>query len=818
MAMPVQTMRRSFLRRIIGFIALSLLAILAAIWWLLRQSLPLLGGEWPVPGLAAAVTIERDANGVPSIVATSQLDAARALGFLHGQDRFFQMDAARRSASGELSSWLGEALLERDQRARTFNFTDRAQAVFRRLPEADKAYLEAYTEGVNAGLRALPQPPFEYLFLRQSPDAWMTTDSLLVGFAMAVDLQDEFAERDRHHGIAAETLPHDIYEFFAQNGSIHEAPLVGPNMPLRPIPDGGAWDYLRSPTGKSRQPGSPPNTPAPPPGGGSNAFAVGGSLTPADRGALLASDMHLRLNLPHVWYRASLSYDDPDASSKKTALHGVTLPGLPLFIVASNGSIAWGLTVSYVDTQDLLNLELHPEDPRRYRTPTGWETFTERVEHFNIRKKSPARKSYDETIWGPVVEYDASGKPHRALRWTALQPWSLDLSLRRLERMTRLEELIAQAPTFGVPSLNIVAAARDGRIAWSLLGRLPQRHSADASTANRPLPASASSSAWAAEPLPPEQFPHLLGDSGAILVSANQRKADIQTHPYLGDAGWDADGRARQIRQKLETARDNPQAPRSEKDFLNLQLDEQAVFYQRWHGFLQRALDDKYNQPSPMDPRFARAREHLEAWDGFARADSLGFRLLRDFYSTHYRNLAHRLLAPCYEADADFNPWHLRLEEAFAQLLEAKPASAAPDLPGGWDAEIRQSLTQVLDQLEAEDNDWESRTWGARNTLRMQHPFSRLIPQLSRFLDMPKDPQSGDLRVPRVADRQFGASMRLVVAPGKEEDGILHLPGGISGHPLSPFYRAGHEDWLLGRPSPLLPGPAQHRLILRPPE
>jgi penicillin amidase len=133
-----------------------------------------------------------------------------------------------------------------------------------------------------------------------------------------------------------------------------------------------------------------------------------------------------------------------------------------------------------------------------------------------------------------------------------------------------------------------------------------------------------------------------------------------------------------------------------------------------------------------------------------------------------------------------------------------------------WDQALLLAIDAVIEELTKDGSPLSARTWGQANTTAIQHPLSRAVPWLARFLDMPRTPLPGDSNMPRVQHPVHGASERLVVAPGHEGDGIFHMPGGQSGHPLSPYYRKGHRDWEEGRPTPFLPGPAVHTLRLLP--
>src|SRR5687768_6558395 len=233
---PAAAKRVRLLGSAVSFIVL--LTVLAFFWivWRVRASLPQLEGTVNVAGLSAAVAIERDALGVPTIRAGTRIDAARALGWLHGQDRFFQIDVLRRVASGELSELFGKRAVGRDRATRMHGFRKLAQTVITQLNPEHRAIVEAYTGGVNAGLTALGERPFEYLVLRDQPQPWRPEDSILVVYAMTLDLQDEAGLYERTLMTLRDVFGLDGLAFFAPVVTPTDAALDGTTAPLAPIP------------------------------------------------------------------------------------------------------------------------------------------------------------------------------------------------------------------------------------------------------------------------------------------------------------------------------------------------------------------------------------------------------------------------------------------------------------------------------------------------------------------------------------------------------------------------------------------------------
>ncbi|MBP6307685.1 MAG: penicillin acylase family protein, partial [Opitutaceae bacterium] len=249
-------------------------------------------------------------------------------------------------------------------------------------------------------------------------------------------------------------------------------------------------------------------------------------------------------------------------------------------------------------------------------------------------------------------------------------------------------------------------------------------------------------------------------------------------------------------------------------DLLAVQLDDRAGFLTRWQQLACRVLTPEAVSGRPNRAEFL---QEIIRWSGRADTDSTGYRLVREFREATLRLSLTPIFAPCAAKDERFSWATFDIEPAVWALLEQKPAHLlAPDY-ADWDALLLAAVDATLEKLKVEKLTPAQARWGQYNRTAIRHPLSSALPGcLARFLDMPDAPQAGDRHMPRVAQPGFGASERLVVSPGAESEGILQTPAGQSGHPLSPFYQAGHEAWLRGEPTPLLPGPAQHRIVFTP--
>lgn len=770
----------------------------------LRASLPRLDGQVRLAGLAGPVTVERDALGTPAVQAGSRLDAARALGFIHGQERFFQMDLLRRLAAGELAELLGPAVVDTDRTIRLHRLRAVARLVVQGAPAAERALVRAYTEGVNTGLADLAAYPWEYLLLRSTPAPWHEEDTPLVLLAMFIQLQETDGAQESTEGLARDLLPPALAAFLSPGGTEWDAPIDHSTVPI-PAPPGPDIIDLRTlpPAGTTTREAlserSEGDLVA-----GSNNWAVAGTCT-SHGGAILADDMHLGLQVPHIWFRAVVRWPDADAPGGTRQVVGVTLPGTPSVVVGSNGRVAWGFTNAQIDTGDLVVVETLPGDDTRYLTPAGPRHIERFTEVLKVRGQPDQELVVEQTVWGPIVDRDHRGR-RRAYRWVAHDPQAINLALTELEGTDTLEAAQAIANRAGIPAQNFVAVDTSGRIGWTIAGRIPRRLGLDGSTPTSWATGERGWFGW----VPSREVPRVVEPATGRLWTANNRVVGGDALALLGDGGYGNGARARQIRDDLLAIE-----KASERDLLGVQLDDRAVFLTRWHD---RALAALTPTACASTPTRAELRRVLEAtWTGRASVEGAAYRLVREFRLACARRVLEPLTLPCQKASKGFSILDLRqIEGPLWTLLETRPAHLLDAAYTSWaDLELA-ALDEVAAAAVQTSGTLAAHTWGRRNTTRIRHLLSGALPGLSRLLDMPTLQLPGDSNMPRVQAPAFGASERLVVSPGREAEGIFHMPGGQSGHPLSPFYRAGHEAWARGEPTPLLPGPTLHALTLAP--
>ena len=804
-------MRRRIVRVsviVLAALALALVALLVTGGSLLRGSLACLEGEVRLDGLVGPVTVERDAQGVPTIRGRSRRDIARAQGYVHAQERFFQMDLLRRAAAGELAELLGAPLLTQDRDLRRHRFRTLAATALDRLDPVARALVDAYTDGVNAGLEDLRTRPFEYFVLRQKPEPWRPVDSLLVIYAMFLDLSRSGIRTDLMRGVAADVLPPELADFLQPRGCRWEAPLMGPAGELPPLPGPEVMDLRDTETAPAEvAPTEPPPVAPRAETAGSNSWAVAGALT-AHGGALLANDMHLGLRLPNIWYRMRLEW--PAADGPRSCV-GVTLPGVPALVVGSNEHVAWGFTNSYGDWLDLVVLQTDPADSNRYLTPEGWATCERIPEIITVKGAAPDTLWIRQTCWGPVWTVDHLRRP-LVLCWTAHDPDAVNLGLVALEDCTTVTEAVATAAAAGIPPQSFICADQAGGIAWTIAGAMPRRLGWDGRT---PVSWADGACRWDGF-LTPEEHPRVVNPPEGRLWSANTRAAAGPALAVVGDGGYGLGARAQQIRDALR-ALDRP----DERDLLAVQLDDRALFLESWRDLVLAVLAqrDPNADGEQATARAAFAQIVDRDWEGRAVPGSVAYRLMDTCIRRLVTLVYDGLTAACVTADAEFDARWLSYRYAVVwELLSARPAHMLPPEFADWDALVLEAVDRTMEAAAGDGRDLAAYTWGAYNTVAVAHPFADVLPLVGRRLAAPARRLPGGSHMPRVQHPRFGASERLVVSPGREEEALFHMPGGQSGHPLSPFFLAGHQAWVEGRPTPLLPGPGRYLLTLSPTE
>jgi len=500
-----------FLRRAVLVLAGLLVVAGLVFYGLVRRGWPEIDGRLAAPGLQAPVEIVRVEPGIPHIYARNAHDLFFAQGYVHAQDRLWQMEFNRIVGQGRLAALFGEGALEIDKVMHTFGLSQAAERDWQVLAPATRALLTAYADGVNAYVSThRGRLPVEFTLLGVEPRPWTPVDSLTWGKLMALNLS-------LNH-------PFEILRthLIAKLGEPAARRLMSPYPASAPvIVPPGVQAYAAPPAGREPRtrlaalPGFGMISGAGP-AWGSNGWVVAGSRTASGR-PLLANDTHLGLQLPSVWYQVGLhggGYDEV----------GFSFPGMPFIVIGHNRRIAWGITNLCADVQDLYTEKLDdPAHPRRYQFQNAWRDLVLRREEIGVKGKPNVILEVRETLHGPILNdavAELKGSPPTAPRWPALGGTHLVDSLAALNLARDWPSFHQALATWDTPSVNFVYADVDGHIAYQSTGRVPMRAAGHQGLV--PVPGWDGRSEWQGF-IPYEEMPRLLDPTSGFIVTANNK-------------------------------------------------------------------------------------------------------------------------------------------------------------------------------------------------------------------------------------------------------------------------------------------------------
>jgi len=531
---------------------------------------------------------------------------------------------------------------------------------------------------------------------------------------------------------------------------------------------------------------------------GSNNWVVSGTKTNAGR-AILANDMHLPLSVPNIWYRAGLHYAEVNLS-------GITLPGLPTMIVGFNNRVAWGYTNLMADVVDLVMLQLNPEEAEEYRTSDGWTKFVTLRYHIPVKGHDSVEHIVKMTRWGPVAPTPLLGRAV-AIRWSALDETGVDFGLLHMDQVSSVEQAITVMKHAGSPPMNVVLADDSGHIGWTLTGRFPKREGGDGSVSRHWHDGH---NGWSGY-LPASELPQLIDPPSGFIVTANNRTLG-KSYPHKLGHNFAHSYRAYRISQQLR-AMENI----SEKDLFALQLDTRSEFYDFYRTL---AIDLIGRSAMKNQPEWTNISEQLLAWNGRADIDSQGLFILVAFRGALIKRVFEPYLRSCSALDNSFVYRWFEMDTPMRQLLTEKNPQTLPEPTryADWDAFLFAVLEQAVANLKQDYglNSLQDFTWGQANRTELAHPLARAFTVLSPLLNMPAAELAGCSYCVRVARKLHGASERLVISPGRPDLGIFQMPGGQSGHPLSPHYSDHQKFWVNGIAMPFVPSGAKKQLNFSP--
>lgn len=746
-----------------------LVAIPIAGWLWLRASLPQLDGAIALPGLAAPVTVARDTVGVPHILARSATDAAFALGFVHAQDRLWQMEFNRRLGAGRLAEVLGEKALSYDRTMRTYGFYRLAEQDFLTFDAPTRARYEAYAAGVNAYLanRSGPLPP-EFLLLGVKPQPWRPADSLVWLKLMALDMAYGWRRELDRLQLAGALTPEQTAQLLDNTTD----PLVVP-------PD------IKALLGELPRSAFVP--PAAAEGSGSNNWVIAGNRSRSGK-PLLANDPHIGFSQPGIWYLAHVGIGSRN-------IVGVTFPGLPFVVLGRNDTLAWGFTNVAPDVHDLIVERIDPS-AGTYVTPTGPAPVAARIEVISVKGEDDVRLKVRETRNGPLISdvipglARALGPTHAlALRWTMLQPGDrTGVAGLKVNDARSADDLLAALRDFAGPMQNLVYAHVDGTVGYITPGRLPRRAAAYPGRGLIPAPGWLAQTRWDAM-TPFDELVQLRNPADGYVVTANNRITD---RPYPDHVTYEWEGSFRHDRivdLVKRTPKHSLATMRSiQSDILDPALGEAA-------RRLAALASDK-----PM-------AQGLIAWNGVMRADEREPLLAWAWVQAFSKRISRDELGP--RAEERLSDYNIALVLRVLRGMGTAPRWCDDIATGGPPETCARMAALALDDalasLEASHGaNREAWRWGARHRVAFEHrPFSQ-VPLLKRFfarsIEVAGGPDSINVAHSRARGVEAGAvylgpSLRALYDLADLEQSRFMIPTGQSGNPLSPWYDNLSEPW-----------------------
>lgn len=554
----------------------------------LRSSLPEVKGKATVAGPSGPIEIVRDADAIPHIYAGSHEDAVFGLGFVHAQDRLWQMEFQRRVGSGRLSEVIGSATLTTDRFIRTLGVRQAAQSGVEALSPEARGLVEAYIGGVNAFLaQRRGALPLEFVLLGFEPEPFEAVDVLVWAKMMAWDLGDNWSDELLRAQLVKQLDPADVGEMIRTlwPGFDDAATVVVPEHAASYLQDIDVAGLLEI--------AGPPK----PDGYGSNNWVLAGEVTASGK-PILANDPHLGLQAPSLWYFAHLV-------APGVNVIGASLPGTPAILLGRTDRHAWGFTNNGADVQDLFLERTDPADPGRYLTPDGSEPFEVREETIKVKGEPDVVLQVRSTRHGPVIsDVDTRSASVAAgplggqdtvlaFAWTALAPGDRTIeAVLGMNTSTSWDEFEVALQQFVAPMQNIVYADVDGVVAYYAPARVPIRASGSGAV---PSPGWTGEGDWVGM-VPFEALPHVMAPPSGRIVTANQRMVP-DDYPYYLASDWSAPYRAERIGSLLDA-----QARASVDYSIATQLDQVSLMARE---FVPVALDA---------PATSTGARQLQAW------------------------------------------------------------------------------------------------------------------------------------------------------------------------------------------------------------
>jgi penicillin G amidase len=775
----------------------------------MRRPVPKPAGHAFVNGLRAPVEIVRDEWGVPHLYATNDIDLFFAQGFVHAQDRLFQMDLNRRIGLGRLAEITGPLGVAFDRFAR-YRGWPRASAVqVAGGDESTRAVIDAYAAGVNAFIASQPLPA-EFKVLAYRPEPWDALATSAWGTVLAWGLSCNWETELLRAWLLDELGPERALAMTPVYRSGYTTTLPDEQVGRR-LAEGLLRAFQETVAH------GPVGMPVFGQGIGSNNWVVAGSRTASGR-PHLANDPHLPPVFPTIWYANHLSGGDYHVT-------GFTLPGVPGVIIGHNEYCAWGVTNAFPDVQDVYIERFDPADPARYQVDGEWETAEIHEETIKVRGLRNVKLKTRTTRHGPVFSDMLAGDHHDlSYSWTLFHAGSHIQSVLATNRATDWATFRDSLRHWSFPSQNVVYADTRGTIAYMMPGLVPRRRRGDGLS---PVPGWVRDNEWDGF-IPFDELPYYVNPPEGYLATANNCMVG-DSFPYLLTGEWLPDYRVKRIRELL-----GQQDNLTLDDHVRIQNDSVSPMAQR---FLTVALPSVDGEPARA-PELQVALSRLSTWDGNMAVDSIPATLCFGWL-VHFTRAAvaqavgearaTTLLAKGGQIGFPFMPFYEISYELALRWLEASVGHHANHDPVGdmeptmddgfpdWIGDVRPlllpALRQTLEVLHKElgrdSSEW---VWGKLHRIEFEHEMTRL-PGIGRLWKPVSIPAPGDGYTINQSDltphfppepSTIIASCRLIVDVGDWDECLVALPGGQSGHPASPHYQDRIAEWREGRYFPLL--------------
>jgi penicillin amidase len=781
-----------------------------------RHSLARYSGQLTIPGLTFAVDVRWDDYGIPHVHAANEHDLFIAQGYLHAQERLWQMEVSRRFLAGRMAEIFGDFSLpwkelsthfrgrtsvDFDYFVRLLGVRDAALHSLAQLPEAEQLRLRDYSLGVNAYIEHCGKRlPWEFRLLRHAPEPWRPEDSLIIVKGFAFLLSTALYTRLNLIAIADKLAAQPAMLRSLMPHYPTDAPTTTRAVWQQAS---GMWQFTSGVLMASNWH---------PAGHGSNSWAVAPQRSATGK-ALLCNDPHLRMTLPSTWYLMHLKADATPGRSDGYEVWGASIAGTPGIQLGHNRWIAWGATAALCDDVEIYRERLHSLEPDRYLVGQEWRKLTSRRETISIRAKKSVEKVIRHTRHGPVIS-DFNGADNAreilSLRWTAHEPSQELCSVHRINCARNWPEFVDALRDHSAPSLNFVYADRDGNIGYCLAGNIPRRIEEPTLL---PLAGSDKSNDWSGY-IPFEELPRVYNPPQGAVASANNHITD-GAYPYYLSHFFEPPQRLRRIEQRL-----GARQKLSAEDLTQIQLDDVSLHARE----MLETLGEDLARIADQDQTAKQAATRLLSWDGRCEAQSVEAAI---FHGFHHRLLVN-LLTP-----------HLgeQLSSAYVEILNqciVPTDRILRDANSLWFTgrsrfeHIARSLREACADLTvacgSDMNKWQ---WGKIHRLQMNHTFGR-IKLLQPLLGIGPLPAPGDgmtvnfgfYRHSNPFAQSAGAALRFLVELEQSPRSSFVLPSGQSGHPLSPHYRDQTQLWQRNAQIALAPdktetSPSRH-LLLKP--